>query len=161
VTDTHQRAGNIIFLCQTFDFQHVPLVPVRSMLIPRGYDIFMPIINWVYALEGKGYDEEENIRRLASERMDEAANLRLSVNGKPILLNFSNFRASSVISNVVLPHDNIFDMEPDVTSIIVDGFWIFFRPLANKLILETHGSCQTGRTQIAVNYHITVGEIQL
>ncbi len=117
----------------------------------------MPVINWVYALERKGYDEEENIRKLALERMDEAANLRLSINGKSIHLNFSNFRASSVIRNVVLPYDNVFDMEPDVTSIIVDGFWIFFRPLANKLILETHGSCQTGRIQIAVKYHITVG----
>jgi hypothetical protein len=153
-TNMDHSIREIIFLCQTFDFQQVPHVPVRSVSIPSGCRIFMPIINWVYALDGKGHDELENVRRLASEKMDEAANLRLSINGKPMALEFSNFRARSIVNNVLLPHDNIFEMKPAVTSIIVDGFWIFFRLLASELILDTYGSCQSGRTKIAVSYHL-------
>jgi hypothetical protein len=119
----------------------------------------MPIINWIYALEGKEKDEEENIRKLAMERMDEAANLRFSINGKALPFNLSNFRAQSVVSDIVLPDDNIFDMEPGATSIIADGFWVFFQPLVKDLTLETYGSCQSGKTQIAVNYHVTISNI--
>lgn len=153
-TNMDHSIREIIFLCQTFDFQQIPLVPVRSVSVPSGYRIFMPIINWVYALDGKGHDEQENIRRLASEKMDEASNLRLSINGEPIALEFSNFRVSSVVKNVLLPNDNIFEMKPAVTSIVVDGFWIFFRLLSSELILDTYGSCQSGRTKIAVSYHL-------
>ncbi|MGA7368746.1 MAG: hypothetical protein WBX01_06415 [Nitrososphaeraceae archaeon] len=158
VTDTHHNIGKIVFLCQTFDFQQIPSVPTRSVTIPDGYQIFMPIINWVYALDREGHQEQENARRLASERMDEASNLRLSINGEPISLEFSNFRCRSVVNDVLLPHGNIFDMEPSVTSVVADGFWIFFRPLTKELILDTHGSCRLGRIQIAVSYHLTVGD---
>jgi hypothetical protein len=93
------------------------------------------------------------------ERMDEAANLRLSINEKPVPLDLSNFRVQSIVSDIVLPNDNILDMEPGATSIIADGFWIFFQPLVKDLTLETYGSCQSGITQIAVNYRITVSNV--
>jgi hypothetical protein len=93
------------------------------------------------------------------ERMDEAANLRLSINEKPVPLDLSNFTVQSIVSDIVLPNDNILDMEPGATSIIADGFWIFFQPLVKDLTLETYGSCQSGITQIAVNYRITVSNV--
>jgi hypothetical protein len=115
----------------------------------------MPIINWVYALEGEGPDEEETIKRIAKDRMDEATNLRFVVNGLPVRLNLSDFRVHCVVPEMALINDNIFDMKPCLTTVVIDGYWIFFRPL-KELNIETHGSCQSGRTRIAINYHITV-----
>jgi hypothetical protein len=119
----------------------------------------MPIINWIYALERKEKDEEENIRKLAMERMDEVANLRFSINGKAVPFNLSNFRAQSVVPDIVLPDDNIFDMKPGATSIVADGFWVFFQPLVKDLTLETYGSCQSGIIRISGNYHVTISNI--
>jgi len=113
----------------------------------------------MYALEGKGYDEEEHMRNLALERMNEAANLRFSVNGKLVPLEFTNFRTKALVTHVILPIDNIFSMDVASTSIVVDGFWIFFRPLVKELTLETYGTCQSGQIQIAVTYHLTVRDL--
>jgi hypothetical protein len=118
----------------------------------------MPIINWISVPEGKGKDEED-LKKLAMEKMDEAANLRLSINEKPVPLDLSNFRVKSVVSDIVLPNDNIFDMEPGAISIVADGFWIFFQPLVKDLTLETYGTCQSGITQIAINYRLIVSNV--
>lgn len=118
----------------------------------------MPIINWVYALEVKGRKEEREIKKIAKDKMDEASNLRISVNGKRIALNLSIFRVGPVISDILFPSDNIFDMDPRVTSVVADGFWVLFRPLAKDLTIETYGTCRSGITQIAVNYRISVND---
>jgi hypothetical protein len=116
----------------------------------------MPIINWVYALEGEGRKEEQEIKKMAKDKMDEASNLRISVNGKCIALNLSIFRVGPVISDVLLPNDNIFDMVPRVTSVVADGYWVLFQPLGKDLTIETYGSCQSGIIQIRSNYRIII-----
>jgi hypothetical protein len=148
---------NTIFLCQTFGFQNVHEVPQRIMTIPNGWGIFMPIINWISIPEEKG-DYIEDLKKLATEKMDEAANLRFSINEKLVPLDLSGFRVQSVVNNIVLPNDNILEVEPCTTSIVVDGYWIFFQPLVKNLSLETFGSCQSGITKIAVSYRLAVAD---
>lgn len=114
----------------------------------------MPIINWISVLESTEKGKEKDLERLAEERMDEAANLRLAINDKSIPLSFTNFRVQSISDNIILPQDNIFDIEPGLTSFVADGFWIYFKPLTLDLTLETYGSCQSGAIQIASKYHM-------
>lgn len=152
-SDTNSRT---IFLCQTFDFQHVSSIPRRSVFVPKDWNIFLPILNWVYAMEDKEENEKDGLLNLARERMDDAANIKFLINGRPAIINLSAFRTQPVVTEVLLPKDNVFDIRPGLTTIITDGFWILFRPLVNVLTLETFGSCRLGITRIEVNYRIFV-----
>ena len=145
---------HVVFLCQTFDFQCVTSPPNRSMVIPVDSIIFMPIINWLFGLEAERKKELEELKHQAKERMDEAANLRFSVNENPVELDLSKFRFQSFLSDIVLPKDNVLGIEPGRTFIVADGFWVLFRPLVNRFRLETFGSCQSGATRIAVRYDL-------
>jgi hypothetical protein len=157
VSDASAQAYNLsktIFLCQSFDFQYLNSGIERSVRTPPGWNVFMPIINWVSVLEKEEKGREKDIMRLAAERMDEAANLNVRINGVPVPLCFNNFRIKSVSERIVLPKDNLFDMEPGVTSYVADGFWIFFRPLTSDLSIETYGSCQSGAIQVSSKYRV-------
>jgi hypothetical protein len=147
-----------VFLCQAFDFQYLNTGIDRCITIPPGWSIFMPVINWVSVLEKEEKGNEKYFRRLAEERMDEAANLNVKVNGIPIPLCFNNFRVKSISDKIVLPKHNLFDMEPTETSYVADGFWIFFRPLTSDLTLETYASCQSGIIQISSKYRMVLNE---
>ena len=145
---------HVIFLCQTFDFQYVTSPPNRSMVVPPDSIIFMPIINWLFGLEIERIKELAELKSQAKEKMDDAANLRFSVNGKPVEIELSNFRFQSFLTDIILPNDNVLGIERGRTFIVADGFWVLFRPLVNKIRLETFGSCQSGVTRIAVRYDL-------
>jgi hypothetical protein len=114
----------------------------------------MPIINWISIVEPEEKGKENDLEKLAEERMNEADNLILAVNGKSIPLNFKNFRIGPLSGGIALPEDNIFDMQAGATSYIVDGFWVLLKPLSSDLTLDTSGSCQSGIIQISSKYHI-------
>lgn len=150
LTRKAQLFSKVIFLCQTFE--SVPMIPHRQIEFIAGQYVFMPIINWISV-----QDETNNgrgLRKLAKKMMDEVVKLHLSVNGKTIPIDLSNFRFQSPIFNVLLPSDNIFDVRPGKTAIVADGFWIFFKALVKNLEIETLGACRSGRTHIAVDYHL-------
>jgi hypothetical protein len=143
---------NTVFLCQSFDFQCQKTGREGSITIPQGWNVFMPIINWISILEREEIGKEEYFTRMAEERMDEAANLNIKVNGIQIPISFNDFRIKAIKGRIDLPEHNIFDMDPGVTSYVADGFWIFFKPLTSDLTLETYGSCQSGIIQISSKY---------
>ena len=147
---------NTIFLCQNFDFQYLSTGLERRVTIPAGWSVFMPVINWISVLEKEERGKEDDIKKLAGEKMDEAANLEIKVNGTLVPLCFDKFRIQSFSEKIEIPKDNIFDMEPGTTSYVTDGFWIFFKPLSLDLTLETYGSCQSGIIQIASKYHLII-----
>jgi hypothetical protein len=140
-----QDIPGVYFLCQTFE--SVPSVPHRRLNIPYASSIFMPLINWISVLGGEEKNEKD-LKKLARKMIDEVAQVKLLVNNKPVPFNLLDFRAQSPVFNIVLPSDNIFDLDPGATSIIVDGFWIFFQPLVRELCIETYGACRSGRTKI-------------
>jgi hypothetical protein len=146
-----QDIPGVYFLCQTFE--SAPSVPHRHVNVPNSSSIFMPIINWISVLGGEEKNEED-LKKLAKKMIDEVARVQLLINDKPVPFNLLNFRVQSPVFSMLLPTDNIFDVEPGPTSIIVDGFWIFFQPLVTDLCLETYGACRSGVTQISVNYHL-------
>ena len=144
-----QKFSGVIFLCQTFESN--PTRPSRSVTIPNGSSIFMPIINWISVLGGKEKSKND-LKKKAKEMMDEVVKLQLLINGKVISLNFLDFRVQTPVFDVVLPKNNMFDVKQGQNSIVADGFWIFFRPQAKRLKIETYGACRSGKTQISVDY---------
>jgi hypothetical protein len=132
----------------------VAFTPQRTVAIPEGTKIFMPIINWIFGLEIEEKNDLEKIENLARVKMDEATNLRFSVNDKIMNLKLSEFRFRTVSTDVVLPINNILGMEPGKAIVVADGFWIFFKPLTRSLRLQTYGTCQSGATQISVSYYL-------
>lgn len=148
-----QNIQKVVFLCQTFDFQNVHSIPLRTVTIPVGWSIFMPVINWIWALEGNNADISE-IKDLAKKKMDEASNLRFSINQTLVPLDLSKFRFQTVLSDLVLPEDNVLNMQPGSAIAVADGFWIYFQPLVKRLTVETFGTCQSGIIQIAAKYKI-------
>lgn len=113
----------------------------------------MPIINWIWAIEGESTDIE-NLKKTAKRKMDEASNLKFLINQRPLSLELSKFRFQCVIPNISLPKDNILDIEPGSAVAVADGFWIYFQPLTKNLLIETFGTCQSGLIKIAAKYQL-------
>lgn len=146
-----QNVPEVLFLCQTFESSRS--IPNRKVMITNGTNIFMPIINWISVLGGAERNEDD-LKKLAKEMMDEVVKLQIFINGQLLPVDLAGFRFQSPILHLVLPIENIFDLKHGPTTLVVDGFWIFFRPLVRHLTLETYGACRSGRTQIAVKYEL-------
>ena len=146
-----QIGSNVTFLCQTFE--PVKPFPYRNVRAPEGSSFFMPIINWISFLGGKERNETD-LASLAKERMDEVVKLSVCVDGEYITKDLKKFRVVSPPVQLFLPDNNILDAERGYTSIVADGFWIFFYPISKSLNIETYGACMSGKTEIGVKYHI-------
>lgn len=149
LTSAAQNVPEVIFLCQTFE--SVSTVPHRTINMPNNSNIFMPIINWISVKEA---NNTEYLIKLANAMIDEVVELRFMINGKNVPIDLTDFRFQSSVFNLVLPEGNIFDVEPGETSIVTDGFWIFFRPFVKDFTIETYGACRSGMTHIEVSYQI-------
>lgn len=130
-------------------------MPCRSISLPSGRSIFMPIINWLSIYDQDGKTEDE-MRAIAKEKIDEVANLDFAINGMPITGPREDFRVMSRKFQATLPEGNIFDVLPGPRYFVSDGFWIFLKPLAISSTLTTFGSCSTGATSIGVNYNVNI-----
>lgn len=113
----------------------------------------MPVINWISVLRGDERNGQDLIR-LAKKMMDEVVKLPQLINGQQLPIDLRDYRMHSPVLDLVLPENNILNVKAGATSVVVDGFWIFFRPLARQISIETYGACRSGKTQIAVHYQI-------
>lgn len=148
-----QKDGNakVVFLCQTYE--SATSIPKRHISVPTGSNIFMPIINWISVLGGNEKNTMD-LKKLAEKMIDEVVKLQLIINGSPIKADLWDFRVKTPAFDIVLPNNNIFGVSGGRTSMVVDGFWMFFQPLQDRLSIETFGACRSGITRIAVNYEL-------
>jgi hypothetical protein len=140
----------VTFLCQTFE--SVRPRPYRSLKVSGSY-FFMPIINWISTL-GENEKNEFDLANLAKARMDEVVKLDVRINGFPLPVELKNYRLLSPLIEMTLPDDNILGVEPGRTSVVADGYWIFFHSLKKIFDIETFGACRSGNTEIGIKYHI-------
>ena len=143
--------AKVVFLCQTYE--SVRSMSKRHISIPAGSSIFMPIINWISVLGGKEKNTMD-LKKLAEKMIDEVVKLQFIINGTSIKADLWDFRVQTSAFDILLPNNNIFDVPEGRTSMVVDGFWMFFQPLRNRLSIETFGACRSGITHIAVNYEL-------
>ena len=148
-----QNNPNVFFLCQTVE--GLGAMPCRSISLPAGRCIFMPIINWL-SISNKDGKTEDGMRAIAKEKIDEVASIDFTINGMSIAGPREDFRVASRMFEAILPEENIFDEPGGRRNFVSDGFWIFLKPLADNSTLNSFGSCSTGATRIGVNYDVKI-----
>jgi hypothetical protein len=147
-----QNNPNFFFLCQTFE--SADCIPKRSVRVPSGKRIFMPILNWISVNDRNESDEE--LLRIAHERMDNVGKLEIYINGRQVIDNFQKYRVQSPFFELVLCADNILNVDPQNTRMISDGYWIMLEPISEQITINSFGACSSGATQISANYEITI-----
>jgi hypothetical protein len=150
----NQNYPNVFFLCQTYQ-EGVPPIPNRTVTVPAGRSIFMPIINWISIMHNDGETEQESIQ-IANKRMDVVANLQISINELTVKNGLEKYRAQSAFFEIALPEDNILALPSGLIRAISDGYWLFFKPLEGDTKITSFGSCSSGATRIGVSYNLSI-----
>ena len=148
----HQPYGNVIFLVGTFEGN-----AERSYVIPKGKNIFFPIINFItsYTEEPDLKTESQLIAR-ATQDIDSIVNKRLIIDGFD-LGDVEKYRIRSPVFDLTFPENNVFDFKPGPTKAISDGYWIFLRPLTfGRHDIYASGSCYYGKTTESILWHLEV-----
>jgi hypothetical protein len=148
-----QSDPNMFFLCQTIEA--VGFTPTRTMNIPAGHAIFMPVINWVSIMDVDGKNESE-LLSVAKEKMDVISDLSIIVNGVKTIEPLNNYRVNSTLFLTELPDNNIFSLPSGRRQFVSDGYWICFQPRTNNIKISSFGSCSAGITKISVNYNLNI-----
>lgn len=146
-----QSNPNMFFLCQTIE--GVDLIPTRTISIPAGCAIFMPIINWISTMDVDGKNDLQ-LLSVAKEKMDVISDLSLVVNGVEIAEPLNHYRVNSYLFLAELPDNNILCLPPGRRQFVSDGYWICFQPRTNSIKVSSFGSCSAGITKISINYDL-------
>lgn len=149
--DLNQPGNKVFFLCQTIE--GVQPIPCRTITIPLGTSLFLPIINWI-SIEGENGNTEEELTIVAKKRMDIVSNLQFSINDYQIPIDLRNYRITSSSFYAYFPPDNIFHVCPGDRRLVSDGYWIFLKPLVSDSLIKSYGSCSKGLTRIGISYRI-------
>jgi hypothetical protein len=148
-----QNYPEVFFLCQTYE-EGTPPIPTRTVAVPAGRLIFMPIINWISLLHHDGETEQELIE-VAAKQMDVVADLQVTVNGIRLKNRLEEYRVQSQCFDVMLPEDNILSSAPGPTRAVSDGYWLFFKLREGDISLSSFGSCSSGINKIGVRYNLS------
>lgn len=146
----NQDNSEVFFLCQTIE-SCIP-IPRRKVIIPKDKKIFMPIINWISFKDNNETDQE--LIDLARQRINSVGRLEIYVNQKKLENSLWSYRVQPPLFEMVLPHSNILGIKGGKTTLVTDGYWIFFEPLVQDIELTSSGACSLGITEIGVDYHI-------
>jgi len=148
----NQPDRRVFFLCQTIE--GVQSIPRRTISIPFGTMLLMPIINWL-SIGGEDGNTDNELSNMAKKKMDNISNLQFSINDCPLSIDLENCRMTSSPFHAYFPPNNIFDIaEPNYRPVLSDGYWIFLKPLKSDSVLTTYGSCSKGLTKIGISYKI-------
>jgi hypothetical protein len=151
----NQAYAEVFFLCQTYE-EGEPPIPNRTVTVPAGSAIFIPIINWISILHQDGETEQELVE-IATKRMDVAANLQFTVNGIPLKNELGEYRVQSDCFDITLPKGNILSSPPGPIRAVSDGYWLFFKLFDGNTRISSFGSCSSGVTKIGVSYNLSTG----
>lgn len=149
--NVNQNDQRVLFLCQTYE--GVESTPYRKNVITKGRSIFMPIINWISIMHHDG-DTEEELLKIARNKMDVIGPLEITINGKTINTGLEKYRTLSPFFEIEFPENNIFVITPGKRRCVSDGYWIFLTPISEDIKLSSFASCSSGVTKIKVNYEL-------
>lgn len=149
----NQTDPNVFFLCQTHE--RLKSIPNRSVSVPAGISVFIPVINWISIRHVHGETDQE-LFSTAKHRMDIVGNLEITINGITINKGLEMFRTQSPFFDVALPESNIIDESYGSRRCIADGYWLFLKSLDSHTKLSSFGSCSSGVTKIGANYEINI-----
>jgi hypothetical protein len=133
----------------------------RSCVVPYGKALLLSPINVECSIaENPTLKTEAELRSCAKEDQDQVNSLKLIIDGVS-LSNVSKYRVASPFFNYTLPENNNLGLDPQVTQVVSDGYWIILKPLAkgNHTIQSTGAAIDpTGVYSFAsdVTWHITI-----
>jgi hypothetical protein len=147
-----QYHTNVIFLAGTIGGS-----VERRITIPAYKAILVPIINYAisYAEDPELNDESELIS-IAKSNIEDLARKEAQIDG--VKLNLSeDYRIESPPFDIHFPENNIYGVKAGRSRGSGDGYWLFLTPLSpGRHIIQTGGSCLSGRIKIDVLIHLTV-----
>lgn len=149
-----QPNSRVFFLCQTIEGGQG--IPNRTISIPIGTMLLMPIINWL-SIWGEDGKTDYELSRVAKKKMDVVSNLQFSIDDCLLPIQLDTCRITSNFFCAYFPPDNVFDVgQPYYRPALSDGYWIFLKPLKSDCSITTYGSCSKGITKIGISYRIKI-----
>lgn len=151
------QSGPVYFLAGTFGWD-----VERTVTIPTGKALLIPLYNWLFWVPEDGPDEA-TIRAMANAGVDDAAVLECKVDGVP-LINPWAYRAESPPGGFVLhvPPGSVltdFGYDPgDRYPAVTDGYWLMLTPLPpGEHVIWWHAVAgDPPYFELAVTYNLTV-----
>ncbi len=134
----------------------------RMCVIPAGKPVFFPIINTMENATPEKADEAK-LRAVAKAQMDRAAELEVTLDGKPVA-GLERFRASSPLFTLEGPDKVAEAAFADIVGkqkAVVDGYWVMLKPLPEgKHTLRFKGKFKEEKGKepfgLDVSYELTV-----
>jgi hypothetical protein len=127
----------------------------RTCTIPEGKAIFFPVYSAFQSYGDPGSPPNlEGAIELVRENVDQATNLKASVDGTNI--NVNKLRSLTIPFEFTLPPDNIYGADfLGPYNVVADGYWVALRPLSVGNHEISFSASHPG-LNIDVTYHITV-----
>lgn len=148
----NQPHSKVFFLCQTIEGRQG--IPNRSICVPTGTMLLMPVINWL-SIWGDDGETDNELSLVAKKKMDVVSNLQFSMNNCLMPINLEMCRVTSNFFCAYFHPDNVFGIgSPYFRPALSDGYWIFLKPLKSDCAITTFGSCSKGITKIGINYKV-------
>jgi hypothetical protein len=102
---------------------------VRKCKIPKGRSIFFAILDKEDSFaEDSDLSTKEQLKERAKRSMDQVKYLEASVDGIQ-LKNLYDYRIQSTYYDLIFPTDPVYDVKPGLTCSIVNGYFVFLKPL--------------------------------
>ena len=151
-----QNNQNVWFLAGSFDdcvrrFK-------RNCAIPYGKAILFPVINYQSSFSDQPSAKKEMmLERQCKNEIDIISEMHVSLDDQ--IIDVQKYRVRSGCFRVNMPTDNCLDIEPGMTTIASEGYWLFLRPLpVGKHVLSSFGSCRLGKIKIGGTYNLVIDD---
>ena len=161
---TTGQTGQVFFLggkfCSTGDPTCNASTANRSCTVPRGKNLFFPIVNSVNSPPPP--DTINNFRASVQGVIDGATKLEVDLDGQS-LKDLRPFRIQSSVFDFTLPDDNVFTAlgQPEAAgtyfTAVDDGVYVMLQPLSpGPHLLHFTGSFPAFNFSLDITYHLTV-----
>jgi hypothetical protein len=122
----NQNNQNVWYLAGSF---YNEKTIVRKCKIPKDRSIFFAILDKEDSFaEDLDLSTKEQLKDRAKRSMDKVIHLEASVN-EIQLKNVYDYRIQSIYFDLIFPTDPVYDVKPGITCSVVDGYFVFLKPL--------------------------------
>jgi hypothetical protein len=135
--------------------------------ISKDVPILISVDKWV-SFGFIGISSNEKMIKIAKERLDALSRMYVTMNGQPL----ASSPESHLVTRIMTPIFHI-NLKQDILNpelggkkirkgkykVVADGYWLFLKPNSLDVgdhLIETFGSCNSGRLSLDVNHHITI-----
>ena len=147
-----QNDPNVFFLAGTLGGPAKRTCPITS-----DKAIFFPIINYEgNFIEDKNIETESELIHLVKSQIADITHYYSLIDSDE-LKDLSRYRVRSPLFNLRFSDNNIFNVPPETTMAVTDGYYIMLKPLpCGRHTIKFGGSCLAGKIRMDITYYIFV-----